>query len=82
MSRTFLTASISSSPQHDTVNMNFQIHSLLVSDAEFLRRSNAIAWNGVVVDNGGLGPNGLPVGAQDQRPRFEHLTSRQSGPVS
>ncbi len=28
---------------------------------------NATAWNGLVVDNGGLGPNGLPVGPQDQR---------------
>jgi hypothetical protein len=25
------------------------------------------AWTGLVVDNGGLGPNGLPVGPQDQR---------------
>jgi hypothetical protein len=27
----------------------------------------ASAWNGVVVSNGGLGPNGLPVGPSDQR---------------
>jgi hypothetical protein len=27
----------------------------------------ASAWNGLVVNNGGLGPNGLPVGPADQR---------------
>jgi hypothetical protein len=27
----------------------------------------ASAWSGLVVDNGGLGPNGLPVGPADQR---------------
>jgi len=31
-------------------------------DAQF-----ATPWNGVVVDNGGLGPNGVPVGPTDQR---------------
>ncbi len=31
---------------------------------------NATAWNGLVVFNGGLGPMGLPVGAQDQRSRI------------
>ena len=28
---------------------------------------NATAWSGLVVENGGLGPNGLPVGPADQR---------------
>jgi len=32
---------------------------------------NATAWNGVVVDNGGLGPNGLPVGPADQRSKID-----------
>lgn len=45
---------------------------------------DATAWNGLVVDNGGLGPNGLPVGPQDQRskiqtfnisPKWTHLVS-------
>jgi hypothetical protein len=45
---------------------------------------NATAWSGLVVDNGGLGPNGLPVGSQDQRskiltyniaPAWTHLLS-------
>jgi hypothetical protein len=30
----------------------------------------ASAWNGIVVDNGGLGPNGLPVGSSDQRSKI------------
>ncbi len=32
---------------------------------------NATAWNGLVVDNGGLGPNGLPVGPTDQRSQIK-----------
>ena len=31
---------------------------------------NATGWNGLVVDNGGLGPNGLPVGPTDQRSKI------------
>ncbi|HKF24391.1 MAG TPA: TonB-dependent receptor, partial [Candidatus Acidoferrum sp.] len=31
---------------------------------------NATAWNGLVVDNGGKGPDGLPVGPQDQRSKI------------
>lgn len=30
----------------------------------------ADAWSGLVVDNGGLGPNGLPVGPTDQRSKI------------
>jgi hypothetical protein len=30
----------------------------------------ATAWNGVTVDNGGLGPNGLPVGSANQRSKI------------
>jgi hypothetical protein len=32
---------------------------------------NATAWNGLVVDNGGLGPNGIPVGPTDQRSQIK-----------
>ena len=35
-------------------------------DSEF-----ATPWNGVVVSNGGLGPNGLPVGPADQRSQIK-----------
>jgi hypothetical protein len=45
-------------------------------------QQTASAWSGLVVDNGGLGPNGVPVGPADQRsqirtfniaPTFTHL---------
>src|SRR5439155_1167653 len=32
---------------------------------------NATAWSGLVVDNGGLGPNGIPVGPADQRAQIK-----------
>ena len=32
---------------------------------------NATAWSGAVVDNGGLGPNGQPVGPSDQRSQIK-----------
>jgi len=32
---------------------------------------NATAWSGLVVNNGGLGPNGLPVGPADQRSQIK-----------
>ena len=32
---------------------------------------NATAWNGVVVNDGGIGPNGLPVGPADQRSQIK-----------
>jgi hypothetical protein len=32
---------------------------------------NATAWSGLVVNNGGLGPNGVPVGPTDQRSQIK-----------
>jgi carboxypeptidase family protein/TonB-dependent receptor-like protein len=32
---------------------------------------NATAWSGLVINNGGLGPNGIPVGATDQRTQIQ-----------
>jgi len=34
---------------------------------------NATAWSGLVVDNAGLGPDGLPVGPSDQRSQIKTL---------
>jgi hypothetical protein len=34
-------------------------------------QQNATAWNGLVVDNGGLDPNGNPVGPTDQRSQIK-----------
>jgi hypothetical protein len=39
-------------------------------------QQDATAWNGVVVSNGGLGPDGLPVGATDQRSQIQDLQLR------
>ncbi|MDQ1473775.1 MAG: hypothetical protein QOJ99_5255 [Bryobacterales bacterium] len=48
---------------------------------------NATAWTGLVVDNGGLGPDGKPVGSQDQKskirtfniaPSWTHLINARS----
>lgn len=32
---------------------------------------DAAGWNGLLANNGGLGPNGLPVGSQDQRSKIQ-----------
>ena len=53
--------------QPDTHQLELQLYALLVPDAQFVRRANGDAWSGLVVNNGGLGPNGLPVGPTDQR---------------
>jgi hypothetical protein len=50
----------------DTVNVNLQFTRSWFQTPNSYDAQNATAWNGLVVDNGGLGPNGLPVGAQDQ----------------
>jgi hypothetical protein len=45
-----------------------------------LRRANRDAWSGLVVNNGGLGPNGLPVGShRSALARSERSTSRPPG---
>ena len=50
----------------DTINLNFQFTRSWFQTPNSFDAQNATAWNGLVVDNGGLGPNGLPVGSQDQ----------------
>jgi hypothetical protein len=50
----------------DSVNLNFQFTRSWFQTPNSFDAQNATAWNGLVVDNGGLGPNGLPVGSQDQ----------------
>jgi hypothetical protein len=50
----------------DSVNVNFQFTRSWFQTPNSYDAQNATAWNGLVVDNGGLGPNGLPVGSQDQ----------------
>src|ERR1700761_7926345 len=51
----------------DTINVNFQFTRSWFQTPNSYDAQTADAWSGLVVDNAGLGPNGLPVGSQDQR---------------
>jgi hypothetical protein len=53
----------------DTVNVNLSFTRSWFQTPNSFDAENATAWNGLVV-NGGLGPNGLPVGSQDQRSKI------------
>jgi len=53
--------------QADSVNVNFGFTRSWAETPNSFDAQNATAWSGLVVDNGGLGPNGLPVGSSDQR---------------
>jgi Carboxypeptidase regulatory-like domain/TonB-dependent Receptor Plug Domain len=70
--------------QSDTINVNFQFTRSWFQTPNSFDSQTADAWSGLVVDNGGLGPNGLPVGPTDQRskirtfdiaPTWTHLVS-------
>jgi len=52
--------------QNNTVNINFQFTRSWFQSPNSFDMQDATAWNGLVVDNGGLGPNGVPVGSTDQ----------------
>jgi hypothetical protein len=52
--------------QNDTVSLNVQVTRSWFQTPNSYDMQNATAWNGLVVDNGGIGPNGLPVGSTDQ----------------
>jgi hypothetical protein len=54
----------------DSVNLNFQFTRSWFQTPNSYDAQTAFAWNGEVVNNGGLGPDGLPVGAQDQRSKI------------
>jgi hypothetical protein len=51
----------------DSINLNLGFTRSWFQTPNSYDAQNATAWNGLVVDNGGLGPNGLPVGSADQR---------------
>jgi hypothetical protein len=53
--------------QKDSLNLNLEFTRSWFQTPNSYDAQDATAWNGVVVDNGGLGPNGLPVGPTDQR---------------
>ena len=54
----------------DSVNLNFQFTRSWFQTPNSFDAQTASAWNGLIVDNGGLGPSGLPVGSQDQRSKI------------
>jgi hypothetical protein len=56
--------------QADTISLNFFFTRSWFQTPNSYVAQMASAWNGLVVDNGGLGPNGLPVGSQDQRSKI------------
>jgi hypothetical protein len=56
--------------QADTISVNLGFTRSWFQTPNSYDAQTAAAWNGLVVDNGGLGPNGLPVGPQDQRSKI------------
>jgi hypothetical protein len=54
----------------DTLNLNLGFTRSWFQTPNSYDAQNATAWSGLAADNGGLGPNGLPVGTQDQRSKI------------
>lgn len=57
--------------QADTISVNVGFKRSWFQTPNSYDAQNATAWSGLVVDNGGLGPNGLPVGPQDQHSQIK-----------
>ena len=57
--------------EKDTVNLNFQFTRSWFQNPNSYDAQGATAWTGLVVDNGGIGPNGVLVGPQDQRSQIK-----------
>jgi len=57
----------------DTVNLNFQFTRSWFQNPDSYDAQDATAWNGLVVDNNGLSPTGVVVGATDQRSQIKTL---------
>ncbi len=54
----------------DSINLNLGFTRSWFQTPNTYDAQNATAWNGLVVDNGGLGPDGVPVGSADQRSKI------------
>jgi hypothetical protein len=54
----------------DSINLNLQFTRSWFQTPDSYDAELATAWSGEVVNNGGLGPNGLPVGSADQRSKI------------
>jgi hypothetical protein len=57
----------------DSINLNFQFTRSWFQTPNSYDAQDATAWSGLVVDNGGLGPNGLLVGSTDQRSEIKTI---------
>jgi hypothetical protein len=55
----------------DTLHLNLGFTRSWFQTPNSFDMQNATAWNGLVVNNGGLGPNGIPVGPTDQRSQIK-----------
>ncbi|HTA45064.1 MAG TPA: TonB-dependent receptor [Bryobacteraceae bacterium] len=56
--------------QSDAFSLNVQFTRSWFQTPSSYDMQNATAWTGLVVDNSGIGPDGLPVGATDQRAKI------------
>jgi hypothetical protein len=59
--------------QADTINVNAGFTRSWFQTPNSYDAQDATAWNGLVVDNGGIGPNGQVVGSQDQRSQIKTI---------
>jgi hypothetical protein len=57
----------------DTINLNVGFTRSWFQTPNSYDAQNATAWSGLVVDNGGIGPNGQVVGSQDQRSKIRTI---------
>ncbi len=55
----------------DSIHFNLGFTRSWFQNPNSFDQQDATAWNGVVVNNGGLGPDGLPVGPTDQRSQIK-----------
>ncbi|MBZ5546278.1 MAG: hypothetical protein LAO07_21880, partial [Acidobacteriia bacterium] len=55
----------------DTIHLNLGFTRSWFQTPNSFDEQNATAWNGLVVDRGGFGPDGLPVGPADQRSQIK-----------
>jgi len=55
----------------DSIHLNLGFTRSWFQTPNSFDAQNATAWNGLAVNNGGLGPNGLPVGSADQRSQIK-----------
>ena len=55
----------------DSIHLNVGVTRSWFQNPNSFDSQTASAWNGAVVSNGGLGPDGLPVGPADQRSQIK-----------